>query len=281
MSESLREFCERIVASPALDDKLAPARGELRLEPAGSPVSAPERPARSAAIAFAARAAPLPRPAELGDPAARARCLARFAHHELCALELCAFALLRWPEAPQGVRRSWLRVLGDEQRHCRAYLARLRAHGSELGEHPASGYFWSVAALSARSEAGPRAFVAALGLTLEQGNLDFAGTYAAAFDAAGDAESAALCRAIQRDEIRHVREAARALLALDPAAASDLDAYQRAVPFPFSAARAKGRHFDAAARRAAGLSEPFIEFVRDARSNAELAGSQPWRRPRS
>jgi uncharacterized ferritin-like protein (DUF455 family) len=282
MREPLEPFCRRILASPALADKLAAP--DLDLDCGATPNAArisAERPARSPEIAFAERAAPLPRPAELRDSSARARCLARFAHHELCAVELFAFALLRWPEAPASVRRGWLRVLGDEQRHCRAYLERLRAHGSTLAEHPASAYFWNVAELSDRSEAGPRAFVAAFGLTLEQGNLDFAAAYADAFEAAGDRESAALCREIQRDEIQHVREAAAALRCLDPVAVSDLDAYQRGVPFPFAAARAKGRHFDSDARRAAGLSEAFIEHVRDARSSAELAGSKSWRSHRS
>jgi hypothetical protein len=36
-----------------------------------------------------------------------------------------------------------------------------------------------------------------------------------------------------------------------------------------AAARAKGRRFEAAARRRAGLSEDFIAFVRDARSSQE------------
>jgi hypothetical protein len=49
-------------------------------------------------------------------------------------------------------------------------------------------------------------------------------------------------------------------------------AYEAAVPFPLGAARAKGRRFDAGARRRAGLGEDFIEHVRRARSRAELAG---------
>ena len=45
----------------------------------------------------------------------------------------------------------------------------------------------------------------------------------------------------------------------------DVDAYLEAVPFPFAPTRAKGRAFDADARRRAGLSEAFIETVRTAR----------------
>jgi uncharacterized ferritin-like protein (DUF455 family) len=105
-----------------------------------------------------------------------------------------------------------------------------------------------------------------MGLTLEQANLDFSGLYAEAFRRAGDAASADVCERVQRDEVRHVRLAARWLRELSPPGASDADAYRTCVPFPFGANRAKGRRFDAEARRRAGLSEAFIEQVRHARS---------------
>jgi hypothetical protein len=52
------------------------------------------------------------------------------------------------------------------------------------------------------------------------------------------------------------------------ATASDVDTYLETVPFPFGPHRAKGRRFDADARRRAGLSERFIETVETARSKA-------------
>jgi hypothetical protein len=52
-----------------------------------------------------------------------------------------------------------------------------------------------------------------------------------------------------------------------------LEAYQEAVPYPLAAARAKGRRFDEAARRRAGLSGAFIAFVRGARSSQEQGHS--------
>ncbi len=278
MSEqaTLPAFCQRLLESPALCDKLVSPRlasGAQLPDSSAAGAAPPARPARAPEIAFVSGAAALPRPLQLGSAQARARCLARFAHHELCAVELLAWALLRWPLAPPGLRRSWVSVLEDEQRHCRLYLERLAAQGSSFEQHPGPGYFWRVAEVSDSSPLGARAFLAALGLTLEQANLDFSALYADGFAAAGDAASAAVCREVQCDEIRHVRVARRWLLALDPAADGDLAAYQRAVPFPFSAARAKGRRFDAAARRAAGLSPALIETVRRARSSQEQAAS--------
>ncbi len=274
---TLTAFAGELFASGSLEAKLrAPrsAAGAALPDPREPALPRPERPARAPGLALVGGAPRLPRPAALASRDARARCLARFAHHELCAVELLAWALLRWPDAPAGLRRSWASVLEDEQRHCRMYLARLAALGSRLEEHPCSGYFWRVAEVSAQSAAGARAFLAALGLTLEQGNLDFAALYGEAFAAAGDPASAEVCRQVQRDEIRHVRAAAHWLRALDPAAEDDLAAYRRAVPFPFSAARAKGHRFDAGARSRAGLSPRLIEHVRAARSAQELAGTR-------
>ena len=97
---------------------------------------------------------------------------------------------------------------------------------------------------------GPQAFLCAMGLTLEQANLDFSLVYRDAFRAAGDEESARACERVHEDEIRHVALASRWLRALSPEE-EEVDRYLAAVPFPLSAARAKARRFDAAARRRA------------------------------
>ncbi len=259
-------FCRRLLASETLEQKLAPAPPELP-DPEGAAPEIVAAPRRGPGLEMAAGAAPLPRPGELGDPRKRARCLARFAHHELMAAELFAFALLCWPTMERGLRQGLLRALGDEQRHARLYLERLEAHGSRLADHaPHSGYFWKHA--QAMAAGGPASFLAGMGLTLEQANLDFAPVYRDAFRAAGDEASARVCEVVHADEVRHVRLAAEGLRALHPEL-DDVARYEASVPFPLSAARAKGRAFDAAARRSAGLEPAFIEHVRTARSSAE------------
>ncbi len=270
----MRDACRRILECGDLEAKLAP----LRPLPGRAPDLADPgpplhrgRPARAPGLALAGGRDALPRPSELASPAARRACLRRFAHHELMAVELLAWALLRWPELPAGLRAGWLHVLADEQRHCRLYLGRLRALGGAFEGPPLSDYFWRQVPAIADSPAGPRAFLCALGLTLEQANLDFSLLYRDAFRAAGDEASARVCETVHRDEIEHVRLAARWLHRLDPDAADEVERYEGAVPFPLSAARAKGRRFDAASRRRAGLSETFIEHVRRSRSSTERA----------
>ena len=265
------DFCRRILECGDLETKLAPAPANLSAAPVPNVCPPSNRPARDAQLAFTEGADRLPRPAALVEASARAVCLARFANHELMAVELFAWALLRWPELPTALREGWLAVLADEQRHCRLYLARLATLGGSLAEHPRSDYFWRHADTMASAPHGPRAFLSVMGLTLEQANLDFTGLYADAFRAGGDEASAAVCERVHEDEIGHVAMAAtwlRRLSRNDAGGACDVEAYLETVPFPFGPHRAKGRRFDADARRRAGLTERFIETVETAQSKA-------------
>jgi uncharacterized ferritin-like protein (DUF455 family) len=290
----VREFCLEVLERGDLASKLAPPR-----TPAGDwlPDDAPhapihvDAPGRDPGLEMTTGVGRLPKPGELARAEARATCLARFAHHELMAVELFAWALLRWPDAPAGLRAGFLRALADEQRHCRFYLARLEAHDSRLEAHALPDYFWKQAPAIAASPHGVRAYLAAMGLTLEQANLDFTLTYRDAFREAGDEASARVCQVVHDDEIGHVALAAQwmprtaghvggptadATHAPTPAAEvfDDIDAYTTCVPFPLGPARAKGRRFEPTARRRAGLSERFIDFVRHAKSPQQQRGEQ-------
>ncbi len=269
---SLRERCLAILCSGDLEAKLAPPSG---LDGAPLPDTEPghelyvTRPARAPELEMRGGAARLPRPTELATPRARATCLRRFAHHELMAVELFAWALVRWPTLACELRRELALALADEQRHCRMYLERLRAHGEGFGDEPLSDYFWKhVPAIHAHPR-GPLAFLAAMGLTLEQANLDFTLLYADGFRRAGDEASALVSEAVHRDEQRHVALAAKWLGRLAPAGEGEVETYSASVPFPLEASRAKARSFHAEARRGAGLTDALIEHVRRARATQE------------
>lgn len=288
----LRALCLQVLERGDLASKLvAPfdaAGRPLPVGPSGPPVRV-DRPARDPGLRMCGGREKLPRPGALADQESRRLCLARFAHHELMAVELFAWAWLRWPDAPAGLRRGWIAAMADEQRHCRLYLARLAELGGGFARDDHSDYFWRQAPAIAASPAGPAAFLAAMGLTLEQANLDFTLTYRDGFASAGDPESAALCQRVHDDEIAHVALALRWLPRLaegdaaQPArrapsaavATRDLDHYLAAVPFPLGPARAKGRRFEAPSRRRAGLSDAFIEHVRQARSPQERRTDAP------
>jgi len=276
--ETVRDYCRAILECGDLAGKLRPPRradGGALSDDAPGPPLAIDRPARCPQLALGSGGGALPRPGELCKPEARVRCLARFAHHELMAVELFAWALLRWPELPEALRQGFLAALADEQRHAQLYLERLDAHGASLLEHaPHSDYFWLQVPAIAASPHGVQAFLAAMGLTLEQANLDFALLYRDAFRSAGDEQSAAVLQQVYEEEIGHVALAAYWMRKLDSAGRSLTLIYLEAVPFPLSPARAKARRFEVDARRRAGLDEEFIELVRAARSSQERAGSR-------
>jgi uncharacterized ferritin-like protein (DUF455 family) len=263
----VRDYALSIVDGASLEAKLRPPPSSLTYAP-HSDALVRIAPARDAAIALAAKGPRLPGLGALRDPhtgsQARAACLSRFAHHELCAVELFAWALLAFPSMPLALQRGFVQTLAEEQEHCRLYLARLAAHDVTFGALPLTDYFWRHVSTIAAAPHGPLAFLCAMGLTLEQANLDFTLMYRDAFRAAGDEESARVLQRVHDDEIGHVKLAAHWLARLAGPGTRQLDAYLEAVPFPLGARRAKGRTFDAESRRRAGLEEDFITFVRDA-----------------
>lgn len=264
----LRAWCLSLLECGDLATKLsAPTApdGALRADDLGGEPLFVASPARDPEIALSAGSESLPKLSALADPQARALCLERFAHHELQAVELFAWALLAYPELPPQARRGMVGAIVDEQRHCRLYLERLEAHGRRFGEGALSDYFWKHVPEIRASEAGPRAFLSAMGLTFEQANLDFTLVYRDAFRQAGDEETAQVLELVHREEVGHVRLAVDWLRKLDGEAQSLTEAYERSVPFPLCAARAKGRRFDVASRERAGLDADFIEHVRGAK----------------
>ena len=184
-------------------------------------------------------------------------------------MELFAWALLRFPEAPEALRRGLLLTLHEEQNHCELYLSRLRAlgapQGAPLGAEPLSSHLWRSLAAIRAAEQPLLSFLCGVGLTFEQANLDHTRRFQQLFRQVKDHETASVLQRIHVEEQRHVRFAARWLRRLGKG--TELELYQRhAVPPTFHLSKAKGKGFQEAARRAAGLSEAFIEATKSARS---------------
>ena len=302
--DSIRSFCLHVLESGDLESKLVLPRSTAGAPLGDTPGPAVfvDRPARHDHIQIRSGVDRLPNLSELRDPHARAVCVERFANHELMAVELFAWVLLAYPGMPPALRRGLLHVLEEEQGHVRLYLDRLQDLGSGLGQSPLSDYFWQQIPAIHASSNGPASFLCVMGLTFEQANLDFSLLYRDAFRQQEDELSARALDQVHRDEIGHVRLAARWLRKIGgeegsletrsvhsgettieasteadgdviPGETVDTDValYERHIPFPLSAARAKGRRFDEAARRRAGLSRAFIEHVRAAKPYAPRA----------
>lgn len=186
-------------------------------------------------------------------------------------MELFAWALLRFPEAPQALRRGLLATLHEEQSHCRLYLERISAlapDGAPLGAAPLSGHLWRSLQQVREAPEPLLSFLAGVGLTFEAANLDHTSHFREVFRLAGDHATAQVLQRIHEEEQRHVRFAAKWLRRLG--GASDLELYQRhAAPPAFGLPKTKGKGFQEAARRAAGLSEEFIEAAKSARSSRQ------------
>ncbi len=256
----VRTFARQIVCSADLAVKLRSAPTDLT-DQAPGPAERIERPARSPELAIRpVGEVKVPKLAGMADPHQRARILHGLANHELQAAELFAWALLAFPDAPDFFRRGLLRILDDEQRHTRMYIARVEAHGHAFGDFPVSGYFWGKAA-AIRT---PLDFVSAMSLTFENANLDHTLAYAEAAREVGDTKTAAVIDRVHADEITHVAFGWQWLQQARGDRA-DWDAYADSLTWPLRPAKATGRAFDRASRRAAGLDDAFIDRLEASR----------------
>lgn len=249
----MRLFAERLLGADTLKGKLSPPGGLTDNHP-GAPLRLP-KPTRPPGLEIRpGREVRVPPIAGMHDPHQRARILHALANHELQAAELCAWALCAFPRSPPAFRRGLVSVLGDEQRHMALYLDRLATHDVSFGDFPVTGHFWN----KLPGVRSPLGFVATLGLTFENANLDFALAYAAAATEAGDHDTAAVLKQVHEDEVRHVKLAYHWLRALSPEDQAPLDTYAENVASPLSLGRARGKSFDTQSRIAAGLDDDFI-----------------------
>ena len=197
----LRVFADRVLMSEAASDKLVPPEEGLTDESPG-PAERVGQPARVPELRFCGRreSPPMPHPDTLSDPRRRAIAHHIMANHELQALEIMAFVLRAFPGASPDFRLGLARIMQDEQRHTRLHLDRLAELGMRFGDIPVNGYFWS----KAQKFKSLLDYLAGLPLTFEGRNLDHTLEFEKWFEQAGDDKSAAVMRAIHRDEIQHV-----------------------------------------------------------------------------
>jgi uncharacterized ferritin-like protein (DUF455 family) len=256
----IRDFAERILQSAPIADKLAPIAIPVTDVSPGSPLRV-TRPARLPELQFAGRkeAPPMPRAKAFRDPHKRGIAHHIMANHELLALEVMAFALCAFPDAPGPFRHGMIAVMADEQRHTRMHIRRAAALGVRFGDFRVNGYFWE----KAQAFQSILDYVAGLSLTFEGGNLDHTLEFAESFAAAGDARSAALMRIIHRDEIEHVKFGVEWLRLLKHPSETDWEAYARHLHWPLRPQKSKGKSFHRAPREAAGMTPEFIAHLED------------------
>ncbi len=245
-----------VVESEDLAVKLAPPPAELTDESPGPALRLPG-PGRPESLR-PTTGVQVPDIQGMPDPAQRPRILHALANHELQAAELFAWALLAFPDAPAEFRRGLLRILEDEQRHTRMYIARTEAAGARFGDYPVNGYFWG----KTREIHSPLQFICAMSLTFENANLDHTDEYAEAARRAGDLKTARVIEQVQRDEIEHVRFG-WTWLQIFRGEEPPWDTFRSNLTWPLRPARARGRVFNRRGREAAGLDDDFIRRLEE------------------
>ena len=259
----MRDFALTVVSTGDIAVKLAPAPADLTDEDPGPPLRI-EEPGRLPGLRFQRRIE-VPSIEGMPDPAQRPRILHALANHELQAAELFAWALLAFPNAPPDFRRGLLRILDDEQRHTRMYIARLEDAGARFGDFPVNGYFWS----KTGAITTPLRFLCAMSLTFENANLDHTLDYEEAARRSGDAKTAAVIERVHLDEIEHVRFGWTWLQVFKREDETAWDAFRSNLTWPLRPAKARGRTFHRKGREAAGLDPEFIRRLEE----SELEGA--------
>ena len=252
----LREFADRVLFSADLETKLASHKGPFT-DAAPGPAERVPLPARPPNLQFCERkeSPAMPHPDTFGDPLRRGVAHHIMANHELQALEVMAWVLRAFPDAPPAFRLGLAGVMGDEQRHTRLHMQRCRELGVEFGTLKVNRYFWG----KAQEFTSLLDYLAGLPLTFEGCNLDHTLEFEQWFEAVGDPKSAGVMRAIHHDEIEHVGFGWRWLRALKDPSQSEWEAYEAHLHWPLRPEKSRGKTFHRVAREAAGLSDEFID----------------------
>ncbi len=249
---TVEAWCLELIETTDAVTKLTPPAPPTRWESAPR-VRRPSGPGRPAAWEVVAKAPRSVRKGALSDPARRAELVHTFAHHELQAAELMAWALLAFPEAPPAMRRGLLAIAGEELRHLGLYLDYLASIGHRFGDFPIRDWFWS----RVPSAPTPLAFVATMGIGFEGGNLDHCRRYEEWFQAAGDQGAVAILETVREDEIGHVAFAAHWFRELS--GGLEFSAWTRSLPPPLSPLLMRGHVLNTRDRGRAGLDPRFLE----------------------
>ena len=252
----VREWAISILAADCLEAKLfAPV---ILIDEHPGPAIRWKEPTRPPGMSFSrhTKEDKLPPLHEHGQSDKVAACLHRFAGHELLAVEIMAYTLLAFPEAPKNFRRGLVHTLKEEQEHVRLYINRLAQLNVSFGDQPLFRHFWKHTPYIHT----PLDYICMMSLTFEMANLDFAPIYGNSFARHGDHASAALMAKLLKDEIHHVGFGWNWLKRLKKEQQSEWTTWQQQLlPTLVTPRRAKGFFMNEKSRYEAGLSQEWID----------------------
>lgn len=251
-------LAQQILSSENLDDKLFTP--EIITDTCTGEAVFWDTPARAPEMLFTRRGKKEKLPKNsLDKQEHRAVCLHRFAGHELLAVEIMAFALLAFPNAPKTFRKGLITTMLEEQEHVRLYQKQLERFGCKLGDMPLYKHFWKLTPYMTDISK----YVSITSLTLEMANLDFAPYYGSLFEQAGDVEASNLMKRIYSDEIKHVAFGYGWLKKYQNKELTPVKEWLSHLPILVEPKRAKGTIFNPEGRKKAGLDDEFISLLQD------------------
>ncbi|QDK24456.1 MULTISPECIES: DUF455 family protein [Leptospira] len=250
---TLNEFARNVLLGSSLEDKLfSPSLPPIDVRSFNF-LNIPSLPVREKKIRTSEQKSKIPRLEQLFKEENRFITLHHFANHELMAIELFAWAILKFQDAASSVRFGLYRTLLEEQTHLRMYLSEMKKGGMELGDRPLNSIFWKQVPRMQTLEK----FYAIMAISFEGANLDFSKIYTMAFERFKDLEKANIMKKVYEDEIKHVRRGYHYVKKRIPDSKDEWDYYLSLIEFPFTPRRAKGYHYFPETRIQAGFSEEF------------------------
>ncbi|PJZ66750.1 DUF455 family protein [Leptospira wolffii] len=261
---TLNEYADFLLRSGKIADKLYSPESMPEDIPEKN-IIAPDRPVRDSKLQFSDHKSKMPRVEHLNNEENRVLSLHHFANHELMAVELFAWALLKFQDAPSSVRKSIYKTLLEEQKHLRLYLDSIRDWGMDLGDRPLNYIFWK----QAPNMQSLQKFYAVMAISFEGANLDFSLIYRKAFEKFGDEKRAEIMDIVHEDEIRHVKRGVKVIFSEGVPASEQWDKYLSLLSHPFTPRRAKGSFYFPELRMRAGLSAEFADSLGKYRDDYE------------
>lgn len=250
----ISEYAKHLLLSHSLADKLISPEKVWEEEEDLIPLRI-EKPNRTQDLQFSDLRTKIPRIEHLNQTTARGLTLHHFANHELMAIELFAFALLAFPQAPKRVKLGFLKTIEEEQFHLKLYLNRMNDFGIEFGDIPLNYMFWKHIPKMKSLES----FSAIMSISFEGANLDFSQIYTQAFLHFGDLETAAIMNQVFEDEVKHVKRGLRIIQNNTSNDPLEWSHYLSLLEYPLTPRRAKGFFYFPETRKLAGLTEAFSE----------------------
>ena len=247
-----KEPAAKVACVHALHADWRAGRLDASADVARTPIDRPGRPDRPELVP------PNQVPRRRADtPAGRAALIHALAHIEFNAINLALDAAHRFAGMPDAYYADWLKVADEEALHFDLLNAHLRTLGHAYGDLKAHTGLWDMALKTAHD---PLVRMALVPRVLEARGLDATPLIVDKLKAAHDDRMVEILGIIERDEIGHVAIGSRWFVWLCAARGLAPEPTFRQLLVDYDAPPLKPP-FNLAARRAAGFSEPELDWL--------------------